>query len=83
LTGAARQSAKDQTHYLHGVMLHLCVNNMKTFRENPEGEANQKAERETKVAMKMAQRKQFCLKCGATHYSEICPFCDSDAQEEL
>jgi large subunit ribosomal protein L4 len=39
--------------------------------------------RENKVAVKMAQRKQFCLKCGATHYSEICPFCDSDAQEEL
>lgn len=56
---------------------------MKSFRENPEGKANQKAERETKVAVEMAQRKQFCLKCGATHYSEICPYCDSDAQDDL
>jgi recombinational DNA repair protein RecR len=56
---------------------------MKSYRENPDGEANQKAERETKVAVEMAQRKKFCLKCGATHYSEICPYCDSDAQEEL
>ena len=63
--------------------LHLCVNNMKSFRENPDGEANQKAERETNVAVEMAKRKQFCLKCGATHYAEICPYCDSDAQEEL
>jgi hypothetical protein len=56
---------------------------MKSFRENPDGEANQKAERETNVAVEMAQRKQFCLKCGEVHYSEICPYCDSDAQEEL
>ena len=56
---------------------------MKSHRENPDGEANQKAERETNVAVEMAKRKMFCLKCGETHYAEICPYCDSDAQEEL
>lgn len=28
-------------------------------------------------------RRQFCLSCGATHFSEICPFCNSDAQDDL
>ena len=56
---------------------------MKSFRENPDGEENQKAEREGNVAVFMAKAKNFCLKCGATHYAEICPYCDSDAQEEL
>jgi hypothetical protein len=56
---------------------------MKSFRENPDGEENQKAEREGNVAVEMAKRKMFCLKCGETHYAEICPYCDSDAQEEL
>ena len=44
---------------------------MKSFRENPDGEANQKAERENNVAVEMAKRKQFCLKCGATHYENL------------
>jgi hypothetical protein len=56
---------------------------MKSFRENPDGAVNQKADRETKVAAAMDQRKQFCLKCGEVHYFEICPYCDSDAQEDL
>lgn len=28
-------------------------------------------------------RKQFCLSCGATHWKEICPYCGSDAQDDL
>jgi len=56
---------------------------MKSFRENPDGEANQKAERENEVAVEMAKRKKFCLSCGETHYSEICPYCGSDAQDDL
>lgn len=27
--------------------------------------------------------RMFCLSCGATHYKQICPFCDSDAQDPL
>lgn len=29
------------------------------------------------------QKRQFCLSCGATHFSAICPFCESDAQDDL
>lgn len=53
------------------------------YREDPDGEANQKAARENTVAVAMVSRKQFCLSCGETYYEESCPYCDPDTEEDL